>query len=327
MERASGFLDKAKHWGERAMASATARGDRRGEALSAVELGRVQLNQGDYDEAIEELEAALPTLDELGEVEAASDALRALGIVHMARGDWADSTDCLERSLSRANASTHPTKAGFCHVALAQVERHQKRFDAAAAQLEQARLIFEAAGYRIGRAEAANGRGELARLSGDLPTAEAAYREALELYEELGSIDVPVATANLGLVQTARGNWSAARETLESARRLFAMETRLDLEAACCVALLAPDAAFRDAVAFDRHLGRALNLLERTRFVYPDIAEEAERAGGLWATRGDRRRAEQAYLVALQQWQGLKRSADEARVEGLLASLAPPPPT
>ena len=318
IERASGFLERAGECAERAVVGAQARGDEVGEARVTAELGRIRLNQGDYDFAVELAQTALPVLDAADQAVAASDALRTLAIVHMARGHWAEATDAFERALLRFEAAGSPIKAGFCRVGLAQVERHQQRFAEAAAHLRVAQAGFAAIGYRMGRAECANGLAEIARLSGNLVAAEAGYREALGLYEELGSIDLPIGRANLGLVQSARGDWASARRSLDDARRSMALEKRRDLEAACCAALLAPAAAVRDYEAFDAYLARALELLERTGFVYSDIAMEAERAGGLAAERGDALRSRRAYELALSQWVGMHREEDAERVRALL---------
>ena len=318
VERASGFLERAEHFAERALVGAQARGDALGEALVAAELGRIRMNQGEYDQAVDLVEGAMAVLDGTEEVVACSDALRTLAIVHMARGHWEPAVAAFARALSKFEGVGATIKAGFCRVGLAQIARHQGRLGDAAEQLRTAQESFAAIGYRMGSAECANGLGELSRLSGDLNSAEAAYRRALALYQELGSIDVPVAQANLGLIQSARGDWAGARTSLDAARRTLALEKRRDLEAACCAALMAPAAAARDAEAFDRYLGRALDLIDRTGFVYSDVAQEAERAGQLWTERGDQRRARQAYQLALAQWEGLQRQEDAARVRSKL---------
>ena len=318
VERASGFLERGADCAERALVGAQARGDDIAEARVMAELGRIRMNQGDYDLAVELAQAALPVLDAADEAISASDALRTLAIVQMARGHWEGAADAFQRALLRFESVGAMIKVGFCRVGLAQVERHQGRFEAAAALLRAAQTGFAAIGYRMGRAECANGLAEIARLSGDLVAAEAGYREALALHEELGSIDVPIGRANLGLVQSARGDWAGARRSLDDARRSMALEKRRDLEAACCAALLAPAAAARDYEAFDRYLARALDLLGRTGFVYHDIAMEAERAGGIAAERGDMRRSRLAYELALSQWIGLHRDDDAARVRSAL---------
>ncbi len=325
VERASGFLEHAEQLAERGLAGAQARGDEVGEARLLTELGRVRLNQGDYDVAIDLAQRAFPVLDAAGEAAAASDALRTLAIVAMARGRWDDAVDAFERARLRLEAAGERIKVGYCLVGLAQVDRHQRRFDAAADHLRAAQELFEAVGYRMGRAECANGLGEIARYEGDLAAAEAAYREALSLYSELGSIDVPVARANLGLVQSARGSWAGAKESLEAARRAFSLEKRRDLEAACCAALLPPAAATGDDEAFDRLFARSSELLDRTGFVYADVATEAERAGQLAADRGDVHRSRRAFELALAQWTGLHRDADAERVRAILGGAVTGP--
>jgi eukaryotic-like serine/threonine-protein kinase len=318
VERASGFLERAEQWAERALAGAEARGDEVGAALARVNLGRTALNRSNYEETEALLKRGLEVLEAAQSRSAAADAVRSLAVLDGARARWSDASKGFERARLTYMSLGERNKAALCRVGLAQIERQAKRFDAAAEQLGLAQATFEEIGSRMGRADSANGLGEIARLRGDLRAAERWYRAALTLYEELGSIDVPVATANLGLVLSARGDWARAREKLEDARRSFVLEKRRDLEAATCTALLGPTAAFRDYKAFDEHYDRAIELLERTGFVYSDVAIEAERAGQVASRTGDVERSTKAYRLALSQWTALGRDADAERVAALL---------
>ncbi len=302
------------HWGERALAGAQARGNKQDAALVEAELARAAMNRGEYEESQRLLEGALPVLEAAGlEVDSAT-IVRSLGMLDVYRARWESALQHLEAARLRFEAVGERTKAALCQVSMAQIERQRGDFDAAREHLEAARRSFEELDYRMGRGEAAIGLGELERATGNLAAAERWYREARTLYAEVGSIDEPVAGANLGLIRSARGDWKGAREALETARRTFALEKRRDLEAACCIALLAPAAASRDWAAFDRLMAQGLVLLERTGWVYSDIAREAERAGDQASKRGEVARSRRAWDLALKQWEGLGRSEDADRV-------------
>lgn len=317
LERSLADFAASVRWAGRARATAEQRGRDLDVGRAMTEEARTRVNLAEYGAAQELLDRAFPLLDDGAALAA---AFRVQGLVSMSHGKLQEAQEVLERAVLAFVAAGDERQAGYCLVAIAQCHKQAGRIGASLAALEDAHLRFEKVGYRLGLGECANGLGELHRLRGALPEAERAYREALDLWEAVGSLDVPVVRANLGLVLSARGDFVAARRAFEEALRSFAADGRDDLVAAVHVIRLVPLAAAAMWEDFGRSLERARDLLDRTGFVYVDVAREAERAGDHAERRGETRLARAAREVALSQWEGLSRSEDADRVRARLAT-------
>lgn len=128
----------------------------------------------------------------------------------------------------------------------------------AAARLEEARALSQAAGDRKTEAFATAFLGHVARARADYDGAERLHRQALALHERLHSRrGIAWACYDLALVARARGDDTGARELLEQSLRLFEEQD------------------YRWAIAWTTwHLGR----LALRRAVYRDAAEHLERS-------------------------------------------------
>jgi eukaryotic-like serine/threonine-protein kinase len=304
-----------------AKAAAGAGGDLGGLGWAMVEEARTRVNMGDYDLADGLLDQAVPLVERAGHRVGRATAHRIRGLVHLSRGELAAARAEFGAGVERFDELGDPRKAGYCLIAIAQAHKQAGERSQSLDCLRRAHGIFDRIGYRLGLGECSNGLGELLRLQGELAEAEVHYAEALRLWEAVGSIDVPVVRANLGLVRSARGDFPGARRAFEAARRTFGADGRADLEAAICVIMLVPLGASRQWAEFDRLLERGRELLESTGFVYVDVAREAERAGGLALAREAPERARQVWTIAKGQWEGLSRQEDADRVARLLAGI------
>lgn len=86
---------------------------------------------------------------------------------------------------------------------------------------DEARVLFENAGHRLGGVEALTYLGAGLHEQGDLAGAEKKHEEALAIAQELGSqAGVALQLANLGLIQQKRGDVKQALESLKKARSL-----------------------------------------------------------------------------------------------------------
>jgi eukaryotic-like serine/threonine-protein kinase len=319
VERSLADFASSLRWAERAAAAAEIRRASEDQARALVEEARTHINMGEYDVAERLLDRAGGLFGEApGHAAGRASACRVRGLVHLSRGRLEEARAVFGRAVELFTEEGDVRQAGYCLVAVAQSYKQAGRLGASLATLEEAHALFARVGYRLGLGECANGLGELHRLRGALPEAERAYAEALDLWEAVGSIDVPVVRANLGLVQSARGDFVAARRSFEDARRTFAADGRTDLEAALCVIGLPPLAASGRWGEFERSLVRGRALLDETRFIYVDVAREAERAGDLAERRGEATLALAAREVSLEQWEGLSRREDADRVRSKL---------
>lgn len=299
-----------------ARANATDRGDRGDLAQALSDEARTLLNTGDYAACEALLEEALTLVEGQGRPAVRATALRFLGAVRMFSGDLAGAEAPLRAAGEQFDALPDQSlAAAYCRLLLAQRAKQIGDFAASERRLAEASDRFAASGSRLGQAECANARGELARLQEDLATAERFYREALTAWEALDSIDTAIARANLGLVLTVQGKFADAKRILEAARQRFAAEGRDDLTACAEISLLTPAAAARDWAAWDRLLPSALAALDRCGLVYLDVAREAERAAERAWHAGSVARAKRAWDLSARQYRALHRAEDAARVE------------
>ncbi|MFT4623726.1 MAG: tetratricopeptide (TPR) repeat protein [Myxococcota bacterium] len=172
------------------------------------------------------------------------------------------------------------------------------RLDEAEAQLERVVTAYRRLGARSGLASAANARGDLARVRGDLDGAVAHYLEALAAFRAVGSPMAAYPQVNLGLVHLERNEPAAARPILEDVQRWFAHQARQGMAGAVQVVLLGCAAADGDWEEWDRRAADGLALLSETGFRDPDVLRAAERAAAAARSAGKAGRAD-ALLAAL----------------------------
>ena len=298
-----------------ARGNAEARSDPADRAAALADEARTLFNTSDYDACTALLEEALGLLDGLDRPDVLATVLRFTGAVRLFSGHPSRGEEPLaEAGRLFDSLPDHHLQAAYCRLLLAQGSKQAGDLDESDRWLGEARVRFEAIGSRLGRAECSNAQGELARLRGDLPSAEACYRDALTDWEALDSIDTAVARANLGLVLSARGRFADARSTLEAALRRFVAEGRDDLRAATQIALLTSVAAARDWTAWETLITEGTATLDRVGLKYVDVAREAERAGERAWQAGSPARADDAWALAEAQWEALGRPEDAARV-------------
>ncbi|MGE4620442.1 MAG: tetratricopeptide repeat protein, partial [Planctomycetota bacterium] len=159
-------------------------GDRRGLAITMMNLGRILVNIGDVQRGQDELERALELFRETGDLQGRVLTLGNLGSLRFHRGDHRSAREILIEylELSRAHSLKRPEADALISLGMLELERHQ--IDAADRYFQEGLKAFQAAGdlqgtlhAQVQEARAAGRRGE-AKIA--LKQAEEAGKEARE---------------------------------------------------------------------------------------------------------------------------------------------------
>ncbi|MEO7433297.1 MAG: protein kinase [Dokdonella sp.] len=178
--RSLGQLPIAAEQFENAARLRAARGDLRGQAVSLRNLSSVRSVQGDFKSAQSLLDSAKAILEPLGDVGAMADVLNDTGVLYEERGDYRRSLDAYRSALNL----------------------YQSRNDLH--QVGNALINVGFTYYQVG----------------EFDNAEVYWKQAAATYAKIEDKSGAVnARLSLGLAQTARGDFTAARESLEGSLR------------------------------------------------------------------------------------------------------------
>jgi tetratricopeptide (TPR) repeat protein/transcriptional regulator with XRE-family HTH domain len=162
-------------------------GHAHGRANTLVVLGAVRQRAGDYDAAAASLHLALGLYLEVGDQWGEANALIQLGVVQQAIGEHEAAEAGLGHALRicRKLGMKMDEASALCH--LGEVQHAKGDFAAAQQSLSEALDISQQIDNRIGEAEALNSIGGLLLTVGQLTAAESSYQRAHELSVEFSS--------------------------------------------------------------------------------------------------------------------------------------------
>lgn len=250
----------------------------RGEAETANALGVAYARLGQIDDAEKQYANALVLRRGLGDRRGTASSLRNLAQIDLFRGRHADAAERLEEA-SRlftelgddAGRAAVENEFGLLH-------EEQGDYAAALAAYRRGLRSRERSGDPLGVAESLNNIGFAHHQLGDYENAQALWRQAREAFAGLEDSNGLVRVdQNLGLLDVVRGNWSAARRTLDAS--LSKAESLQMVEEAAV--------SLRNLVELDLLEGRL-----------DDATQRLGRARGLFESRGDRRGQVDAALLA-----------------------------
>ena len=161
--------------------------------------------------------------------------------------------------------------------------------------------------HEEGAADCLNGLAEVARLRGDLRTAETNYRNALAILSSIRASRSVLPQVNLALVLLQKKELASAKQMLDAVCPLIERQGKRALLGATHALFLPIYAAEESSIGWARHFREASKLLEETGAVDPDIAWASQWAGEEAFRHGHRQRAEDAWRLASAQWERLGR--------------------
>ena len=173
---AAGRLEQATDQHRTALALRSELADQPGTAASAHNLGLVQLQRRELDQALANFEHTLDFARQPGNEAWRAPALCCLAYVHAEAGDLEPAARLAEQSLTEL---AHRSAAVYLRVdpllLLARIDREASRYDQASARLDQAAAVVEQLDHTPLEHAVLLERAELARTSGQ-------HEQALELY-------------------------------------------------------------------------------------------------------------------------------------------------
>lgn len=246
--------------------------ERRARTEALRALGIAILEKGEADASLPLLEASLAEYRAEEDPRGSAAVLRALGHAHLLRGDVSGAEATFR--LAEEEFARAGDRVGCAQASWSRALAlvYRGEIQRAEALFREARDAFRQAGSRLGEAESANGLGDALRHMGRLDEAEVAYREALEGLEGLRSPHASLVQANLGLISLLRGDPGGARPWLDSARAALERQGRDRLSGLVACALALAAALSSDADTAEAELRRATALFGGRPPADPDLA-------------------------------------------------------
>lgn len=171
-------------------------------------LGRLHWRQSRFDEAITQFEAARKLAVQHGMTELRARIENGLGVIHHARGEYAQARACYGVAL---DLTTDPAQRGRVLLNLGAIANIEGDYDMARTHYTRSRSMAQQAGYARGEALALH---NLGMLNADLQRwddAEEAYGRSLELLEQIGDRQM------IAAVLVNRSELSCGRENYDEA--------------------------------------------------------------------------------------------------------------
>jgi tetratricopeptide (TPR) repeat protein/transcriptional regulator with XRE-family HTH domain len=207
---------------EEALGIHRALGDRLGQARALLYLGDVRRMTGDHPRAARDLEEALGIYRALGDRLGQAHALLYLGSMRRAAGDYPRAARDLEEALGIYRALGDRLGQANALTSRGSMRRMTGDHPRAARDLEEALGIYRNIGERGGEAEAVNEAATLHRVCGDLHQAGSCHQKALDLAHQIGDPwDEAHALAGLGRCALAAGCTAGAEDKLRQALKIF----------------------------------------------------------------------------------------------------------
>ncbi|WP_073484636.1 ATP-binding protein [Streptoalloteichus hindustanus] len=185
--RSRGYLDQAEAQFRHAAALRRQLGDPRGQAWATTGLGFVAFDRGDLDQAGECFRSALRLFHEVEDRHGQAISLSALGDVHRSARQIAEARRCLTEALRIQTELKIDYGQGHTLIILAGIHRERGDLDQALGHLEKSLDLRRHLGDQFGTADTLDRIGQLLVETGQTSAAHAAWTEAAELFDELGS--------------------------------------------------------------------------------------------------------------------------------------------
>ena len=203
---------------EKALASARAAGDRRGEIVATMRLGSLEADKGRLGEARARFAEAIRMAREMGDARLECTANNELGTVEYSEGRMNEALAHYERAEALAREAGDRRMQGIIVGNLGNLQADLGHAEDARSRHEEALAIARETGHRQLEGNTLCNLGMLHHLQGRLREAETAAAAALVLARELGHVRLEcIVLCNLGIVLEALARPEEGRSRFEAA--------------------------------------------------------------------------------------------------------------
>ncbi|MBD2668052.1 CHAT domain-containing protein [Arthrospira platensis FACHB-439] len=186
-------------------------GDKAGIAKSWGQLGSIQRNRGNWDEAERLYRQYLEVMTELGDRSGMASSWGVLGDIERNRGNWDEAERLYRQSLQLRTELGDRSGMATSWGLLGDIQRNRGNWDEAERLYRQCLEVETELGDRKGMATSWGQLGDIQRNRGNWDEAERLYRQCLEVETELGDRSgMATSWGVLGDIQRNRGNWDEA---------------------------------------------------------------------------------------------------------------------
>ncbi|HEX7317624.1 MAG TPA: CHAT domain-containing protein [Pyrinomonadaceae bacterium] len=210
--RRSGEKQKALDTYSRAITTARAGGDRRGEAHALYNLGAAySMEPGGTHKALDYAKQSVTLFIAGKDIQETFDALFAIGTLHRDLEEERQAIDYFTQVLPKLNGAGDRLGEAVAHYELGMNYRLLAEYEMALDHSLQARSLFRVAGNRLGEVNSLNLVGLLYGSLGEHDTATGYFTQVLSISKEHGMRDSEgAALGNLGLLSMVSGNHEKA---------------------------------------------------------------------------------------------------------------------
>ncbi|MBS0016021.1 MAG: CHAT domain-containing protein, partial [Arthrospira sp. SH-MAG29] len=185
--------------------------DRAGIAKSWGQLGSIQRNRGNWDEAERLYRQCLEVETELGDRSGMATSWGLLGDIQRNRGNWDEAERLYRQSLELRTELGDRSGMATSWGLLGDIQRNRGNWDEAERLYRQSLELRTELGDRKGMASSWGLLGDIQRNRGNWDEAERLYQQSLDLRTELGDRSGMASSwGQLGDIQRNRGNWDEA---------------------------------------------------------------------------------------------------------------------
>ncbi|HEY3958213.1 MAG TPA: BTAD domain-containing putative transcriptional regulator, partial [Streptosporangiaceae bacterium] len=187
------YLDSGGHYPEAIAIHSQARlaarhtGDRRAEAEALVNLGVLDLEQGNQPQAVAHMQQGLALFRDTGDRSGKVRALGNIGILYLQLGSYEEATEHLQQALTLCrDIGDQPGEARVL-VGLGMIDFRLGRYEQATRRIHRTLALFREVGDRTGEGHALCSLGEVGLRQGDFGQAADHLQQCLTVFREAGS--------------------------------------------------------------------------------------------------------------------------------------------
>jgi serine/threonine protein kinase/predicted negative regulator of RcsB-dependent stress response len=216
-----GQTQKSMQLSQQARDLFVAAGNRRGAAVTLLNVGDVLFDQGDYVGARKQFDEALRVFQEIGDQRNIRSTVERIGNVYYSQGNMHEAENYYQQALRFDQEMNDPTGLPGDYGNLASAYEGLGDLAGALKMHQQSLAAFNQVGNRRGAAATLNNLGDVLTEMGHLDEAKGYYDKSLALHREIGyhgGEKYPI--SGLGDVLLAQGDLTGARKQYEQALAL-----------------------------------------------------------------------------------------------------------